>query len=951
MINNVFLIIVSVIRLFSAVEKRSNKDVFRPLVMILATGLGPISAVQAGEVLRLTLNEDARLISGHLEIWKDESKSLTFQQFLEYQKVTEPVVRTKEVPNLGVTNAAYWAFVDVRSDTDEHWVVESLFTGLDYVDLYYFEPDGELRHHSAGRNLSFSDRTIKHNNVAFSLETTAGVTKRLYFRFENYGTVSLPIYIGQRELMFEKFYEDHGLKLLFFGFMAAVVLYNLFIAISLRKASYYLYVAFHLFVMAHQASSNGIALQYVWPTSPPQNGYDYNVLIMMALALPTLFFRHYVSRRHFSDRMYSALFWVSMTKIAFALLITFIADRYFWIVPYMTYYAVFVVVGVLLLSLSYIRQSLQARFFAAAWLLFTLSIIAQAMWHAGLVSYTPVSSNLDEMFILAEMVILSIGLSVQVYIVSLQKETAEQQLISSQQETIDTLSASKAFKENLIAEIGHELKTPLASMVGMSDQLYLEGAANEQSRLKIIRDSGRRIDQVINDILILNSDKNHVPDIRIERVDANDLIEQVIQLVKHKSDRLGISVHYEAYEAYEALPVKTDAAKLNQIVLNLIDNAIKYARSAVYIDMYIKDASLNISVRDDGVGNATLQESTIFLPRKQLDPTREGSGIGLAVTQRLITLLHGEIKVFSAKGQGTIFEVKIPVPDQQAVGDYKIEADSINRLAGTVERIALVNAKATILIVDDEPNNLELLKGYLSTGYSLILTDDANKVAALIENEKVDLVLMDMMMPGLSGTSLCKQVRNHKSRAELPIIFISAKSLDEDIQAGYAAGANDYLPKPFIREELFARIEAQLSYADTWQLERQNAELKEQINENKPSEGPLLTDREQLQALLQRAIEYWHIHTGKSGAHLGEASGYWSVSLDGSRLRARTMERYLSLETMPKRPKWKPILDTAYYVLSEVPLTRERHATLTEQIESFLATRKTARVLKAKVSQ
>lgn len=253
------------------------------------------------------------------------------------------------------------------------------------------------------------------------------------------------------------------------------------------------------------------------------------------------------------------------------------------------------------------------------------------------------------------------------------------------------------------------------------------------------------------------------------------------------------------------------------------------------ISARVEGKSVSISVRDTGIGIPSEQQERIFRAFEQADGSLArqlgGTGLGLAVSRRLVELHGGELSVVSVPGEGTTFTFTLPAAEADAETAPIAESggDAAERRAsfllaeesGVVVAQAVRSAQSSegptllddeahrILVVDDEPINRMIIRSQLEvSGYAVVEAVDGFQ--ALERLEGVDLVLLDIMMPRRSGYEVCRELRKDHSPAELPVIFVTAKSRPEDLEEGFAVGGNDYLVKPVGKGELLARIAVQL---------------------------------------------------------------------------------------------------------------------------------------------
>ncbi|MCP4870905.1 MAG: response regulator, partial [Proteobacteria bacterium] len=237
-----------------------------------------------------------------------------------------------------------------------------------------------------------------------------------------------------------------------------------------------------------------------------------------------------------------------------------------------------------------------------------------------------------------------------------------------------------------------------------------------------------------------------------------------------------------------------------------------------------------VSVSDTGIGIPAEKQERIFDAFEQADASIErqygGTGLGLAVTRQLVELHGGELRLESTPGEGSVFSFTLKVAEEAPEGDRRpaaLVAPVSAALAAPVpvaeEAPAARPVTATeapegaprILVVDDDPINLQVLHNYLvAEHFDLTMASSGDEALRLLGEQTFELLLLDIMMPRMSGYEVCRTIREQLSRDELPVIFLSAKNRPTDRVTGFEEGANDYLAKPIARSELLARVEAHL---------------------------------------------------------------------------------------------------------------------------------------------
>jgi len=432
------------------------------------------------------------------------------------------------------------------------------------------------------------------------------------------------------------------------------------------------------------------------------------------------------------------------------------------------------------------------------------------------------------------------------------------------QESFATLEAQNAelqhfdkLKDEFLANTSHELRTPLNGMIGIAESM-IDGdtgqlSAVQQENLLSIAQSGHRLANLINDILDFSKLKHENLELQLKSVDLRAIAALVVTLSRPlmggKNLQLINIIHPELPPAF------ADENRLQQILHNLIGNAIKFTDSgtieisAEIVNNASSDGNeqLAITVSDTGIGIAADKLDRIFASFEQADGStaREygGTGLGLAVTKQLVELHGGQIWVSSTVGEGSRFTFTLPVallPEVRTTVQESNWRSAIVNEGSAIDHQALTindndRPSATqlkILIVDDEPVNLQVLRNHLSQQeYWVVQASNGIEALAVIEGGlRPDLILLDVMMPRMTGYQVTRKLRETWPLNELPILLLTAKNQIEDLVAGFEAGANDYLTKPVSKKELLARIKTHINLcrliAENLRLSQENSDLE-----------------------------------------------------------------------------------------------------------------------------
>lgn len=379
-------------------------------------------------------------------------------------------------------------------------------------------------------------------------------------------------------------------------------------------------------------------------------------------------------------------------------------------------------------------------------------------------------------------------------------------------------------KDEFLASTSHELKTPLHGIMGLTEGVLEDPAVELPPRhaenLELVRHSARRLSLLVEGILDFSRLRAGRVDLLYEEIRLDDLLKGTVSLARGLCGDKPLELRCMSCENIP--PVTADRKRLEQILLNLLSNAVKFTEKGEITVWAEEDrGGVAINVRDTGRGIEPSRVQHIWDPYVQLDPTdsREhgGAGLGLAISKYLAGLHGGDIWVQSEYGAGSVFTVWLPpvpampeglrVPVREAP---KPAAETILKELKPVEPASAAGA-GYLLVVDDDVVNLRIAGDILSgRGYSVQTAMDGPTALAMIRKETPDLVVLDIMLPGMSGYEVARKVREEMPERYIPIIMVTARTGLDDMVKGFSFGGNDYIMKPFGAKELLARVENQL---------------------------------------------------------------------------------------------------------------------------------------------
>ena len=447
-----------------------------------------------------------------------------------------------------------------------------------------------------------------------------------------------------------------------------------------------------------------------------------------------------------------------------------------------------------------------------------------------------VQYNHQKMYIVLFSIILFllIGIMVYIYRTILMKRRIEE-------------DANKA-KLQFFTNISHELRTPLTLIADPVNYIIHDDNLNSQQRsmLQIVQRNVLVLTQLVSEILDFRKVQNGKMELRLSDFNLAESMKQWIMLFSVSAQKKHIAI---SMDAPDTIMLRADQDKIERICYNLLSNALKYTSEGGEITLTAKeeDGRVMISVADNGCGISSDELPYIFDRFYQAKNAGRGTGIGLAIVKAFTELHHGEVSATSVEGKGSTFTIHIPVRQKGEVTNQpteKIEqlvepssAEEVPNQARHIDELIqpYQTDKPEVLIIDDNIDIRTYLRSVLSEKYNVSEAADGKAGLELARKIVPDIVLSDIMMPVMDGLAFCQQLKTDKAISHIPVILLTARSLDEQRAEGYEHGADAYLSKPFSLRLLLSRIdnliESRKKLNQTWSKGVEDDEIGNISNE------------------------------------------------------------------------------------------------------------------------
>lgn len=708
------------------------------------------------------------------------------------------------------TIPVYWLKIRHKEYTDDTMksgvlLLSNLF---DRVASYH-SPHSDSVIAITGKLVDYQDKTIVRGINKNALPLHFNGPETLYIKLTCIRTEALfkrsltdLEYISNKDFD-EYFIRSHTFFVLFTGMEILIFLIFLFL-IYIKPSKDNIYYAFMVIVSLLEVVIHNKVFDSIWGLSGQFLAkLDFCLVILMLYSF-SAFIAHYLEIHKYSKFWYRIMAW---PYILLGIPI-FLYSEYQFLSDLNNFYFLMTIIGASICLIKFRKRNLhRANVFLIAISPIVLNGILIILAWKKIIPHNFWTMNSLFLTLLFRDVIFMIDL-VWGFFQDKSLIAVKEIEVNQLQEEKKQLKKIEELKTTFFNNVSHELRTPLTLLLGPLESALNKGKLNQETEqeLKMSMKNGKYLLQLVNEILDLSKLDHGQLSIIKKKQDVIPILKGIIESFK-KYAKENKQTIYITHSSTKIL-IDTDRDMFEKMMINLVSNAIKYSTSTGEIHITVKEykESVSIIVTDSGIGIAPSDIGSIFKRYYQVDSkgSVSGTGIGLAIVKEFIELHDGSITVQSTIGKGSSFELSFPViPDTNQLNERIIPY--------AVNDTELIDSnKSSILLVEDNPDMRQYLEHHL-TEYNLYQTANGKEALSLLKSiQKPDLIITDYMMPVMDGVEFIKKLKLDEDFLMIPVIFLTARTLQDDKIEVLLMGVDDYIIKPFDMTELKLRIDISL---------------------------------------------------------------------------------------------------------------------------------------------
>lgn len=741
----------------------------------------------------------------------------------------------------------FWIKVSLENKTknQSEWILDCHDRGMENLDFYVPNDSGEFSIEKYGMFVRKNTDWFVDEPAFVKIKVNPQASKTIYIKLYGARSYFHEVWISTPEEFAKKNQRTIFQNSFLWGILFLRLLYILILAFFAVKEPIFRAYGFHVFITILTILGLYHTLGRLF-TENLKTAVCINYLGVHFVTLSQVFFTFFAIPLHRFPKIIKYILLVSITLNLLIAIFIIIDNQWYWVnasIYLSVYSAIFVV---LLFVYSFVKKFEVNWYYGIAFLLGLGGFLSTRMmtigWFGGEVAILAaiaallfVADNFFFAFFLGKII-----KNYERSKIDSEKELMYNKYLSVQLKELDTL------KTRFFTNISHEFRTPLTLLAGPIEDL--KNKYPNEGIITVMQRNLQRLQNLINQLLDLSKLDAGETKINKQEVDFSQFFAQTFASFESLAQSKNIIFNHSQIHSQNLGLFDLD--KLEKIITNLLSNAFKFTpengRISVRIE-YINN-KINLKIQDTGIGIEEKRLAHIFDRFYQVDDSNQrlqtGTGIGLALVKELVELLKGKIEVESELGKGTTFTLVLPFEPLAELSSPTIQVHRKSYLAETwtepknIETFKVENeAQNIMLIVEDNPDLRNYIASIFENQYQLITAvdgeDGLEKAIKFIPN----IVISDLMMPKLDGLGFCEKLKNDERINHIPVVMLTAKASLSDRLSGLEHGADDYLSKPFNKEELQVRVSNLISQRTLMRVKysTQNIVLQEKTTEKEPS--------------------------------------------------------------------------------------------------------------------
>jgi len=784
-------------------------------------------------------------INQHMTCFRDPSNQITIASIILQHK-NDFMPSEDNSLNLGFTKDAIWIKFNVVNKNPDisQWLMEIKYYFLWDIDLFILEDQQVKDHKKSGINTPFEKFDMTYRWYIFNLLLQPEKEYTFLMRFTADLPMALPISIKTMKTFVHQSFKLNFIKGSFYGILILIVMYHLYLFGTQKEKNYFYFLVFILALFLIRFSFDGFTRQVFFSKYHQANvlfTFFFPVLIPILFLYGILFVLSFPTAKTMPRPFHSIFTALKVIWFSFGLIVI---SRLFFIIP------LFPVLGVLTLVVFIIYFIMlwkngykPAYYYFLGWLFLVTGFITFSLLRLNYIPSNIVTESSMEFCILWMVLCFQFSFIYQTNLIKKQQQLSQVKLREKAQENEMLVIRQKKLLEeevkhqtkelqnakekaeqanldrlNLFASLNHDLRTPLNSILGYAQIFrYAKKTAQEyQKGFQSIYESADYLLSLINDLMDISKFESSSFELFPDIVNLTALINRVIKIIRVLAHQKNIlfktSIDNNLPDA-----IITDEKRLDQVLINLLGNAVKFTDSgevsfcvkSLHYNDSLKNsntATIYFEINDTGPGIGQDKLEVIFEPYRQVgrkDKKKEGSGLGLSISQSIVRLMGGTIFAESTPGEGSKFWFQISVP-------LVFEKISLPTKSEGIP-IFISDTPKKILIADDIFHNRIVLHEFLTLFQcETQLAQDGNDCIQKALKTKPDLILMDIQMPNLNGIEALKRIKKIDEIKHIPVIAVSASVTGMTTQSIIQEGFDDFISKPVDMDELANVIQKHL---------------------------------------------------------------------------------------------------------------------------------------------